>query len=67
MEWFYNPTLGTCFIKPIRDNTVYGRDATLLQIEDAAKIAHAHTFITTVEKGYDTQVGRVGLSLTEEK
>lgn len=40
----------------IRDNIAYGRDATTLQIEDAAKIAHAHTFITSLEKGYDTQV-----------
>ncbi|KAM0043247.1 putative ABC-type xenobiotic transporter [Helianthus debilis subsp. tardiflorus] len=51
----------------IRDNIAYGRDATLLQIEDAAKIAHAHTFISSLEKGYDTQVGRAGLSLTEEQ
>ncbi|KAK9061212.1 hypothetical protein SSX86_018392 [Deinandra increscens subsp. villosa] len=51
----------------IRDNIAYGRDATSLQIEDAAKIAHAHTFITSLEKGYDTQVGRAGLSLTDEQ
>ncbi|KAI7738182.1 hypothetical protein M8C21_030661 [Ambrosia artemisiifolia] len=51
----------------IRENIAYGRDATLLQIEDAAKIAHAHTFISSLEKGYDTQVGRAGLSLTEEQ
>ncbi|KAI3705156.1 hypothetical protein L1987_75389 [Smallanthus sonchifolius] len=51
----------------IRDNIAYGRDATPLQIEDAAKVAHAHTFITSLEKGYDTQVGRAGLSLTEEQ
>ncbi|KAJ6429084.1 hypothetical protein OIU84_020676 [Salix udensis] len=42
----------------IRDNIVYGRDATLEQIEEAAKIAHAHTFISSLEKGYETQVGR---------
>ncbi|KAJ6767958.1 ABC TRANSPORTER B FAMILY MEMBER 20-RELATED [Salix koriyanagi] len=51
----------------IRDNIVYGRDATLEQIEEAAKIAHAHTFISSLEKGYETQVGRAGLSLTEEQ
>ncbi|KAJ6690331.1 hypothetical protein OIU85_006587 [Salix viminalis] len=39
----------------IRDNIVYGRDATLEQIEEAAKIAHAHTFISSLEKGYETQ------------
>ncbi|KAI4351105.1 hypothetical protein L6164_005490 [Bauhinia variegata] len=51
----------------IRDNIAYGRDATMDQIEEAAKIAHAHTFISSLEKGYDTQVGRAGLALTEEQ
>lgn len=51
----------------IRENIAYGRDATSLQIEDAAKIAHAHTFISSLEKGYETQVGRAGLELTEEQ
>ena len=40
----------------IRENIASGRDATSLQIEDAAKTAHAHTFISSLEKGYDTQV-----------
>lgn len=41
----------------IRDNIAYGRsDATLDQIEEAAKIAHAHTFISSLEGGYETQV-----------
>ncbi|XP_048231204.1 ABC transporter B family member 20 isoform X2 [Ricinus communis] len=51
----------------IRDNIAYGRDATLDQIEEAAKIAHAHTFISSLERGYEMQVGRAGLSLTEEQ
>lgn len=51
----------------IRDNIAYGRDATFDQIEEAAKIAHAHTLISSLERGYDTQVGRAGLSLTEEQ
>ncbi|KAF5733808.1 ABC transporter family protein [Tripterygium wilfordii] len=51
----------------IRDNIAYGRDATLDQIEEAAKIAHAHTFISSLEKGYETHVGRAGLTLTEEQ
>ncbi|GAB2250663.1 hypothetical protein Droror1_Dr00016913 [Drosera rotundifolia] len=51
----------------IRENIAYGRSATQDQIEDAAKIAHAHTFISSLEKGYDTQVGRAGLALTEEQ
>ncbi|KAG2325702.1 hypothetical protein Bca4012_040197 [Brassica carinata] len=51
----------------IRENIAYGRDATLDQIEEAAKIAHAHTFISSLEKGYETQVGRAGLAMTEEQ
>ncbi|TYI62632.1 hypothetical protein E1A91_D10G259500v1 [Gossypium mustelinum] len=50
----------------IKDNIAYGRDATLDQIEEAAKIAHGHTFISSLERGYETQVGRAGLALTEE-
>ncbi|XP_014497738.1 ABC transporter B family member 20 [Vigna radiata var. radiata] len=51
----------------IRDNIAYGRDASMDQIEEAAKIAQAHTFISSLEKCYDTQVGRAGLALTEEQ
>ncbi|XP_043700621.1 ABC transporter B family member 20-like [Telopea speciosissima] len=52
----------------IRDNIAYGRsNVTSDQIEEAAKIAHAHTFISSLEKGYETQVGRAGLPLTEEQ
>ncbi|KAJ4970347.1 hypothetical protein NE237_003446 [Protea cynaroides] len=52
----------------IRDNIAYGRsNVTFDQIEEAAKIAHAHTFISLLEKGYETQVGRAGLPLTEEQ
>nr|CAD1841998.1 unnamed protein product [Ananas comosus var. bracteatus] len=51
----------------IRENIAYGRSATFDQIEEAAKTAHAHTFISSLEKGYDTQVGRAGLALTDEQ
>ncbi|PIN07940.1 Peptide exporter, ABC superfamily [Handroanthus impetiginosus] len=51
----------------IGDNIAYGRDASLDQIEEAAKIAHAHTFISSLEKGYDTQVGSASLDMTEEQ
>ncbi|KAH6829538.1 P-glycoprotein 20 [Perilla frutescens var. hirtella] len=51
----------------IKDNIAYGRNATGDQIEEAAKIAHAHTFISSLEKGYDTQVGRASLVMTEEQ
>ncbi|KAG6474164.1 hypothetical protein ZIOFF_068088 [Zingiber officinale] len=42
-------------------------DLTLGEIEEAAKTIHAHDFITSLEMGYETQVGRTGLSLTEEQ
>ncbi|CAL9113549.1 unnamed protein product [Musa textilis] len=51
----------------IRDNIAYGRSASSDQIEEAAKTAHAHTFISSLEMGYETQVGRAGLALTEEQ
>ncbi|KAG6487573.1 hypothetical protein ZIOFF_056161 [Zingiber officinale] len=50
----------------IKDNIAYGRSATSDQIEEATKIAHAHDFITSLEMGYETQVGITGLALTEE-
>ncbi|XP_030450873.1 ABC transporter B family member 20-like isoform X2 [Syzygium oleosum] len=50
----------------IRDNIAYGRNASSDEIEEAAKVAHAHAFISSLEKGYDTQV-RAGLELTEEQ
>ncbi|KAK1653468.1 hypothetical protein QYE76_071273 [Lolium multiflorum] len=45
----------------IQENIAYGRSATTYQIEDAADIAHAHTFISSLGKGYETQVGCAGL------
>ncbi|KAL3523776.1 hypothetical protein ACH5RR_016610 [Cinchona calisaya] len=51
----------------IKENIAYGRDASSDQIEEAAKIARAHTFISSLEKGYETLVGRAGLALTEEQ
>jgi ATP-binding cassette, subfamily B (MDR/TAP), member 1 len=43
----------------IRENIAYGRVATDDQIEEAARIAHAHTFITSLEEGYSTQVNQI--------
>lgn len=51
----------------IRDNIAYGRNASSDEIEEAAKVAHAHAFISSLGKGYETQVGRAGLELTEEQ
>jgi len=49
----------------IRDNLRYGRlDATDDEIEQAARAAHAHEFISHLAKGYDTQIAEAGGSLS---
>lgn len=49
------------FAGTIRENIRYGRlDATDADIEAAARLAGAHDFITTLEKGYDSDVGEGG-------
>ena len=49
------------FSGSVRDNIRYGRlAATDEEIMDAAKIAGAHDFIVTLEKGYDQNVGEGG-------
>jgi ATP-binding cassette, subfamily B, bacterial len=49
----------------IADNLRYGRlDATPQAIEDAARAAHAHDFISHLSKGYDTEIAEAGGSLS---
>ena len=49
------------FSGSIRENIRYGRlDATDEEVEDAARLAGAHEFIRTTEKGYDEEVGEGG-------
>ncbi len=49
------------FSGSVRDNIRYGRlSATDDEVTDAAKIAGAHNFIVTLEKGYDHNVGEGG-------
>jgi ATP-binding cassette, subfamily B, bacterial len=53
------------FSGSIADNIRYGRlDATDDEVVDAAKLAGAHEFITTLDKGYDEQVGEGGVLLS---
>ncbi len=53
------------FEATIADNIAYGtRHATRQQIEDAARKAHAHQFITSFPQGYDTLVGERGSNLS---
>jgi ATP-binding cassette subfamily B protein len=49
------------FSGTVRENIRYGRlDATDADVEEAAKIAGAHDFIVTLEKGYEQNVGEGG-------
>lgn len=49
----------------VRDNIRYGRpDATDDEIIEAAKLANAHQFISTLQFGYDTPVGENGITLS---
>lgn len=49
------------FSGTLRENIRYGRlDATDAEIEEAARLAGAHDFIITLEKGYDQDVGEGG-------
>lgn len=53
------------FHRSIRDNIAYGRpDATMAEIEHAARIACADGFITRLPAGYDTVVGERGVTLS---
>ena len=53
------------FSGTIADNLRYGRlDATPEEIEEAARSAHAHDFITRLPKGYETEVAEAGRSLS---
>jgi ATP-binding cassette subfamily B protein len=49
------------FSGTVRENIRYGRlDATDKEIEQAARLAHAHDFIVEMEQGYDEPVGEGG-------
>ena len=50
----------------IKENIRYGKpDATDEEIERAAKIANAHTFISKLPKGYDTMLTADGMNLSQ--
>ncbi|GJP52824.1 hypothetical protein CLOM_g11912 [Closterium sp. NIES-68] len=53
------------FAVSIRENILYGREgATEAEIVEAAKAANAHTFISSLPNGYDTEVGERGTQLS---
>ncbi|RON45358.1 ABC transporter ATP-binding protein [Pseudomonas frederiksbergensis] len=57
-----NPAL---FFGSIEENIRYGNpNATLAQVQEAAKIAYAHDFIEQMPNGYQTHLGDGGLGLS---
>jgi ATP-binding cassette subfamily B protein len=53
------------FSESVRDNIAYGRpDASLEEVQAAAKAAGAHAFIEHLAQGYDTVVGERGYTLS---
>ena len=53
------------FTTTIRENIAYGReDASMNEIERAAKVAQLHDFIVSLEDGYDTVIGERGSTLS---
>ncbi|XP_016510708.1 ABC transporter B family member 1 [Nicotiana tabacum] len=53
------------FATSIKENILLGRpDATQIEIEEAARVANAHSFIIKLPDGFDTQVGERGVQLS---
>ncbi|KAI7726411.1 hypothetical protein M8C21_016957, partial [Ambrosia artemisiifolia] len=53
------------FATTILENILYGKpDATTAEVEAAASAANAHSFITLLPNGYNTQVGERGVQLS---
>jgi ATP-binding cassette subfamily B (MDR/TAP) protein 1 len=53
------------FSTSIRENIIYARhNATEAEMKEAARIANAHHFISSLPHGYDTHVGMRGVELT---
>lgn len=54
------------FSGTVRDNISYANpDASIERIQDAAKTAHAHSFIKRLENGYDTELSEDGGALSQ--
>jgi ATP-binding cassette subfamily B protein len=53
------------FHRSIKDNIIYGKpQASKDEVFQAARLAHAHDFIQSLEDGYDTLVGERGTKLS---
>lgn len=64
----YGMVLQETWLKPgtIAENIAYGKkDATREEIIEAAKAAHAHSFISRLEHGYDTVISEEGGNISQ--
>jgi subfamily B ATP-binding cassette protein MsbA len=52
------------FLDTVHENIAYGKEATRDDVVQAAMKAHAHDFIVTLPKGYDTPLAETGASLS---
>ncbi|KAF6149573.1 hypothetical protein GIB67_009594 [Kingdonia uniflora] len=53
------------FATSIKENILFGKeDATMDEVIDAAKASNAHTFISQLPQGYDTQAGERGVQMS---
>nr|XP_057909434.1 antigen peptide transporter 1 [Doryrhamphus excisus]XP_057909435.1 antigen peptide transporter 1 [Doryrhamphus excisus]XP_057909437.1 antigen peptide transporter 1 [Doryrhamphus excisus]XP_057909438.1 antigen peptide transporter 1 [Doryrhamphus excisus]XP_057909439.1 antigen peptide transporter 1 [Doryrhamphus excisus] len=52
------------FARPVWENIKYGCDASDEDMYRAARLASAHSFITALSKGYDTDAGEKGAQLS---
>ncbi len=52
------------FHDTVRNNIVFGKQATEEEIIQAAKVANAHDFISSMPQGYDTLIGDRGVKLS---
>jgi ABC-type multidrug transport system fused ATPase/permease subunit len=52
------------FHDTVRNNIVFGKQATEEEIIHAAKVANAHDFISAMPQGYDTLIGDRGVKLS---
>ena len=61
----YVPQESILFHRSIRDNIAYSKpEAIDAEIEEVARKAHAHEFISKLPNGYDTLVGERGIKLS---
>lgn len=61
----YVPQEPLLFHRTIKENIGYGKEKTAInEITQAARLAHADTFIRKLPKGYDTVVGERGVKLS---